>query len=67
MNFYKIFKGQKLFLKFIFESISNLGNFSIKLRLSILHYLGHNFLIRMNFKVILIGLETRLKEIYADI
>ena len=67
MNVYKIFKAQKLFLKIHFESISNLGNFAIKLRLSTLQYLGHNFLIQMNFNVILIGFEIRLKELYVDI
>ena len=44
------------------DNISNKTNFTIKLRLSTLQYLGHKFLLQMNFNVILIWLETRLKE-----
>ena len=66
MNFYEIFKAQKLFLKIRFQNISILGNFSIKLRLSILWYLGHNFLLRMNFNVIPVAFETRLNYLYVD-
>ena len=66
MNFYKIFKAQKLFLKIRFQKYFKSWKFFHKTLTKYTSVFRHNFLLGMNFNVILVAFETRLNYLYVD-